>query len=76
MSEEKNIKTENYTKFVDAYVSRALVLARLKRFNEARFAAGANRDYMESIEFTKLRLEDLVTVALEEMGAIADVLGL
>ena len=31
----KNIKTENYTKFVDAYVSRALVLARLKRFNEA-----------------------------------------
>ena len=26
----------------------------MKRFNEARFAAGANRDYMESIEFTKL----------------------
>ena len=48
----------------------------MKRFNESRFAAGANRDYMESIEFTKLRLEDLVTVALEEMGAIADVLGL
>ena len=24
----------------------------LKRFNEARFAKGANRDYMESIEFT------------------------
>ena len=38
------------------------------------FRAGANRDYMESIEFTKLRLEDLVTVALEEMGAISDVL--
>ena len=48
----------------------------LKRFNERRFAAGANRDYMEAIEFTGLRLEDLVDVALEEMTAIADVLGL
>ena len=48
----------------------------MKRFNESRFAAGANRDYMESIEFTKLSLDDLVDVALEEMGAIADVLGL
>ena len=26
-----------------------------KRFNELRFAAGANRDYMEAIEFTGLR---------------------
>ncbi|WP_330582537.1 HD domain-containing protein [Suipraeoptans intestinalis] len=48
----------------------------LKRFNEMRFAAGANRDYMEAIEFTGLRLEDLVDVALEEMGAISDTLGL
>ena len=48
----------------------------MKRFNEARFAAGANRDYMESIEFTKLSLDDLIDVALEEMGAIADQLGL
>lgn len=48
----------------------------MKRFNESRFAAGANRDYMEAIEFTGLRLEDLVTIALEEMGAIADKLGL
>jgi predicted hydrolase (HD superfamily) len=31
---------------------------------------------MEAIEFTGLRLEDLVTIALEEMGAIADQLGL
>lgn len=48
----------------------------MKRFNERRFAAGANRDYMEAIEFTGLSLDDLVTIALEEMGAIADVLGL
>jgi predicted hydrolase (HD superfamily) len=47
-----------------------------KRFNELRFAAGANRDYMEAIEFTGLRLEDLMDVALEEMRAIADQLGL
>ena len=33
-------------------------------------------DYMEAIEFTKLSLDDLIDVALEEMGAIADKLGL
>ncbi|MDR1017519.1 MAG: HD domain-containing protein [Lachnospiraceae bacterium] len=48
----------------------------LKRFNEHRFAAGANRDYMEAIEFTGLSLEDLVDVAMEEMGAISDKIGL
>ena len=48
----------------------------MKRFNELRFASGANRDYMEAIEFAGLSLDDLIDVALEEMGAIADVLGL
>ena len=48
----------------------------MKRFNEMRFAAGANRDYMEASEFTGLSLDDLIDVALEEMGAISDVLGL
>ena len=48
----------------------------LKRFNESRFAKGANRDYMEMIEFTGLSLDDLIDIALEEMGSIADVLGL
>ena len=47
-----------------------------KRFNELRFAAGANRDYMEAIEFTGLRLEDLMDIGLEEMRAIADQIGL
>ena len=46
------------------------------RFTEARFATGANRDYMEMIEFTGLSLDDLIDVALEEMTAIADELGL
>lgn len=48
----------------------------MKRFNESRFAKGANRDYMEMIEFTGLSLDDLIDIALEEMGAIADKLGL
>jgi len=48
----------------------------MKRFNELRFAAGANRDYMQMIEFTGLSLDDLIDVALEEMRAISDVLGL
>ena len=48
----------------------------MKRFNELRFAAGANRDYMEAIEFTGLSLDNLIDVALEEMRAIADELGL
>ena len=48
----------------------------MKRFNEGRFAAGANRDYMEAIEFTGLSLDDLIDIALEEMGAISDILGL
>lgn len=48
----------------------------MKRFNELRFAKGANRDYMEAIEFTGLSLDDLIDVALEEMGAISEELGL
>ena len=48
----------------------------VKRFNEARFAAGANREYMGAIVNTGLTLDDLIDVALEEMTAIADVLGL
>ena len=48
----------------------------MKRFNELRFAKGANRDYMEMIEFAGLSLDDLIDVALEEMTAIADKLGL
>ena len=48
----------------------------MKRFNELRFASGANRDYMEMIEFTGLSLDDLIDIALEEMSAIAGELGL
>lgn len=47
-----------------------------KRFKEARFAAGANREYMAAIEHTGLTLDDLIDVALDEMGQIAEKLGL
>lgn len=47
-----------------------------KRFNEARFAAGANREYMMAIEHTGLTLDDLIEIALTEMTAVADTLGL
>ena len=48
----------------------------LKRFNELRFAAGANRDYMESIEFTGISLEEFAQIAKDSMLEIADELGL
>ena len=48
----------------------------MKRFNELRFASGANRDYMECIEFTGLQLTDLINIALEEMCAISEEIGL
>lgn len=47
-----------------------------KRFGEARFAAGANREYMNAIVYTGLTLDDLIEIALTEMTAIADKLGL
>lgn len=47
-----------------------------KRFGELRFASGANRDYMESIEFTGMSLDEFIDIALEEMRAISDELGL
>ena len=62
--------------YPDKKVASVKPISIRKRFNELRFAAGANRDYMEAIEFTGLRLEDLMDIALEEMRAIADVLGL
>ena len=48
----------------------------LKRFNELRFAAGANRDYMESIEYTGISLEEFAQIAKDSMLEIADKLGL
>lgn len=48
----------------------------MKRFNELRFAAGANRDYMESIEFTGMSLNTFIDISLVQLCEIADILGL
>ena len=48
----------------------------LKRFREQRFAAGANRDYMEAIEFTGMDFDEFIDIALEAMRGIADRIGL
>ena len=48
----------------------------LKRFRELRFAAGANRDYMEAIEFTGMDFDEFIDIALEAMRGIADRIGL
>ena len=47
-----------------------------KRFREHRFAAGANRDYMEAIEFTGMDFDEFIDIALEAMREIADQIGL
>ncbi len=46
-----------------------------KRFKEARFAAGANRQYMMEIEKTGISFDEFIDIALEEMIAIADQIG-
>lgn len=47
-----------------------------KRFNEHRFAAGANRQYMMEIEKTGISWDEFIDIAYESMLEIADVLGL
>ncbi len=48
----------------------------IKRFNEARFAAGANRMYMEAIEDAGIDFDEFVDIALEQMREIAEILEL
>ena len=47
-----------------------------KRFNETRFAAGANRQYMMEIEKTGITWDEFIDIAMESMLEIADELGL
>lgn len=47
-----------------------------KRFNETRFAAGANRQYMMAIEETGISYDDFIEISLEAMREIADDIGL
>ncbi|MDD5823496.1 MAG: HD domain-containing protein [Firmicutes bacterium] len=47
-----------------------------KRFKEARFAAGANRQYMSEIEKTGLSFDEFIDIALESMCEVAEATGL
>ncbi|MDO4518184.1 MAG: HDIG domain-containing protein [Bacillota bacterium] len=47
-----------------------------KRFKEARFAAGANRQFMSLIEKTGITWDEFIDIALEAMTEIADEIGL
>ncbi|HHW94825.1 MAG TPA: HDIG domain-containing protein [Mogibacterium sp.] len=47
-----------------------------KRFKEARFAAGANRQYMMLIEKTGISWDEFVDISLQSMLEIADEIGL
>ncbi|MGA1844750.1 MAG: HD domain-containing protein [bacterium] len=48
----------------------------LNRFKEKRFAAGANRDMIESCTQIGLSLEEFIAIGLEAMQGIANNLGL
>ncbi len=48
----------------------------MKRFNEKRFAAGANREQISGCTEIGLGLEDFVTLGIEAMQGISDDLGL
>ncbi len=47
-----------------------------RRFNEKRFAAGANRQQIQSIEETGLSLRDFINICLDAMKSISAELGL
>lgn len=48
----------------------------IKRFNESRFAAGANRMYMEAIEDAGMDFDEFIDIALEKMRDIAEIIEL
>ena len=47
-----------------------------KRFNETRFAKGANRQFMMAIEETGITFDEFILIAMDAMKKISDVLGL
>lgn len=47
-----------------------------KRFKETRFAAGANREYMQAIEKTGITFDEFIDISLGKMTEIAELIGL
>ena len=74
--EEKKYEEYKTSKYPDKKIASVKHKSVLKRFRELRFAAGANRDYMEAIEFTGMDFDEFIDIALEAMRGIADRIGL
>lgn len=62
--------------YPDKKLSSVKLKSILKRMKETRFAAGANRDAMRSIEDLGMTFEAFATLSLAAMTDISDVLGL
>lgn len=62
--------------YPDKKISSVKVKSIIKRMDEVRFAAGANRDAMRSIEKLDMSFEEFAELALKAMQGIADQLGL
>lgn len=62
--------------YPDKRIKSVKVSSILKRFKETRYAKGANRDYMASIENTGITLEEFANLSLEALSEIDNILGL
>ncbi|MFO7151917.1 MAG: HD domain-containing protein [Bacillota bacterium] len=62
--------------YPDKKLASVKVKSILKRMKEARFAAGADRNAMRSIELLGIPFEDFAELSLKAMTEIAEVLGL
>lgn len=62
--------------YPDKKLSSVKVKSITKRMKELRFAAGANREAMASIEKLGIEFSDFAQIALEAMTSISDELGL
>lgn len=62
--------------YPDKKISSVKVKSIIKRMKESRFAAGANREAMKSIELLDIPFEEFAELSLKSMVEISDVLGL
>lgn len=62
--------------YPDKKIASVKVKSVIKRIPEKRFAAGANREAMLSIEDLGIEMEEFATIALDSMCKISDELGL
>ncbi|MCX7885082.1 MAG: HD domain-containing protein [Caloramator sp.] len=62
--------------YPDKKIKSVKVKSIVKRMDEVRFAAGANREAMRSIENLGIGFEDFAQISLNAMCEISDILGL